>query len=157
MSFVRRTAALLLLWLVLTGGEGVVFGLAAAAVTALVSRLTFPQRGPGASPAGLLRFTGYFLVRSFLGGVDVAARAVHPRLPLRIQRHRHPFAVPPGPARTLFTGAISLLPGTLAVRPAGPHHLLIHSIAGDPRSQAGDLERRAAGVFPPADTRRHEP
>lgn len=149
--FVRLTATLVLLWLVLAGGDGIVFGLAASAATALLSQLAFPRAGRVPSVTGLVVFAGYFVAQSFVGGVDVAVRALHPRLPLRIRRYHHRFAVPPGPARTLFTGIISLLPGTLAVRPDGSDHLLIHSIAGSPRAQAEDLERRAAGLFVPAD------
>lgn len=155
-SFARLTTAMLLLWLVLAGGDGIVFGLAAVAVVALLSQLAHPRPGPRLSVTGLLRFSGFFVVQSFAGGVDVAARALHPRMPLAIRRHRHRFAALPGPARTLFTGVISLLPGTLAVRPDGPHHLLIHSIAGDPHSQAAALERRAARVFAPSHRVEHD-
>ena len=66
------------------------------------------------SPAGLLRFAGYFAFSSLLAGMDVAWRALQPRLPIRPQLIPYHPRLPAGAARIFFSNVINLLPGTLS-------------------------------------------
>lgn len=137
---------LALLWLALSGGEDWVFGALAIAAVLVVSQGLAPLPAMRISPRGLARFLGFFLRGSMLGGADVARRALSPRLPLEVQRQCYRLAVPPGPPRAVFIGAVSLLPGTLSVRLQGDE-LLVHSIAGDAGVTLRRLERRVAELF----------
>lgn len=96
-------------------------------------------RRVGALPA----FAGYFVSRSLLGGLDVARRALDPRLPLEVCERPYDLTVRGDGARTLFVAVVSLLPGTLATGLAG-QRVKVHSIAGDPHAQLADLERQVA-------------
>ena len=110
-----RGAGFLSLWVVLIGfaptdlAAGV---LAAAAATCTSLRLLPPQPG-GMRLTGLLSLIPHFLWKSVVAGVDVARRALDPRLPLRpgFVACRVRFA--PGPARNAFAAMTSLLPGTV--------------------------------------------
>ncbi len=64
---------------------------------------------------GFLAFVGFFLLQSVRSGIDVARRALHPRLPIDPNFVRFEFRLPPGPARVFLVNTISLLPGTLSV------------------------------------------
>ncbi|MFW6057123.1 MAG: Na+/H+ antiporter subunit E, partial [Chloroflexota bacterium] len=122
------------------------FGFMAVAATLLISQRLAPIPRATLSVPGLARFVGFFLWGSLAGGVDVASRALLPRLPLDIHEHWHRFRLPPGPPRAVLVGSISLMPGTLSVRLIGDA-LLVHSIAGDPLNRLVQLEHRVADMF----------
>ena len=64
----------------------------------------------------LARFVLRFLRQSVVAGIDVAWRALDPRLPLRPGFVVYQPRLPPGPARNAFCTMTSLLPGTLPCR-----------------------------------------
>lgn len=108
-----RAALFLALWLVLTGPDpaGLVFGFfAVAGATALSLRLLAPA--PGRAPWRALPMLPGFVWRSLLGGVDVARRAIDPRMPLAPAWRRVPCRLSPG-GRFLIGAEFSLMPGTL--------------------------------------------
>jgi multicomponent Na+:H+ antiporter subunit E len=63
----------------------------------------------------LLRFVPHFLWQSVLAGVDVARRALVPRMPLKTGFIVCPVSFPPGLARNEFASIMSLMPGSLPV------------------------------------------
>ena len=63
----------------------------------------------------LLRFVPHFLWQSVLAGVDVARRAMSPRMPLKDGFVTCPVSLPPGLARNDFISIMSLMPGSLPV------------------------------------------
>lgn len=63
----------------------------------------------------LLRFVPFFLIRSLLGGADVAWRAFHPGMPIDPQEIKYRVALPPGLPFVFMANTVSLLPGTLSV------------------------------------------
>jgi multicomponent Na+:H+ antiporter subunit E len=80
------------------------------------------------SPLGLTRLSLRFLRQSIVAGVDVARRALDPRLPVRPGFVSFRSRLPPGTARSAFCTLTSLLPGTL---PAGTDEsgaLLVHCL-----------------------------
>jgi multicomponent Na+:H+ antiporter subunit E len=74
----------------------------------------------------VLRFPG----QSIVAGIDVAWRALHPRMPLQPGFVIYPVRFPPGSARNAFTTLTSLLPGTV---PAGDENgqLVYHCLDVD--------------------------
>jgi multicomponent Na+:H+ antiporter subunit E len=64
----------------------------------------------------LLRFVPYFLRESVAGGIDVARRALSPRMPLRPALIEYPLGLRSEAAQVFFSWAVSLLPGSASVR-----------------------------------------
>lgn len=126
----RRFLAYLVLWLALTGLAGIdlVIGLAAAAGATWVSVLLLPVNGGRLSLAALARLVVRLLWQSLIAGIDVARRALDPRLPLRPGVITYSTGLAEGPARNAFRALTSLLPGTLAVSIAEAGDLLIHCL-----------------------------
>jgi multicomponent Na+:H+ antiporter subunit E len=146
-------------WVITEGGAGGVGGWSVAAAAALAGvyvrgRLAPAHAAPAGtarhrlSPMGLLAFVPYFLWQSLRGGTDVALRAMGPGLRLAPDLLDHPMALPPGPARTLFTGTLSLLPGTFSADLEGDT-LRVHVLdrTGDVGTRIAELERRVAAVY----------
>jgi multicomponent Na+:H+ antiporter subunit E len=124
-----RVFGCLVLWVVVTGGNpadlvaGVVAALAASWASLHLLR-------PGTSrvrPAALAKLLLHFLHQSVVAGVDVAWRALDPRLPINPGFVLYPVHLAPGPGRNAFTGLMSLLPGTVPTGPA-ERGLLIHCL-----------------------------
>lgn len=111
-----RTSILAAGWWAITEGDRAALGFGVPVVLlALLTSLSLPApptRRP--SPLGILRFAVTFLAGSVGGGLDVAWRAFHPRVPLSPNVVRYTLRLPSGPARSLFTGAVSMMPGTLS-------------------------------------------
>lgn len=145
----QRTVSLLLLnalvWWVLAGpawGFGVF-----AIVLATAAGLALPAgQAVHYSVSGALWFSGYFLVQSVLGGVDVARRAFSPTLPLDLTWQRYPLRLQGDPARTLFINAISLLPGTLSAELEGDI-VLVHGLTAQSLEELATLESRVGHLF----------
>jgi multicomponent Na+:H+ antiporter subunit E len=117
---VRRTLLAVALWWVLVEGDhgGVAVAMMVVLAAAATSIILLPAgRTPRISLVGLARFVPFFLIQSARGGLDVARRALDPRLPLQPGYLEHETSLPEGLPRFVFTGAVSLFPGTLAVAP----------------------------------------
>jgi len=63
--------------------------------------------------AALLAYLPHFLWQSVAAGIDVARRALDPRLPLNPGFVRYRTALPPGAVRDAFASITSLLPGSV--------------------------------------------
>src|SRR5215470_11704771 len=117
-SAAGRATAFLSLWLALSGadpGDLPAGALAVVAATWTSLRL-LPPSGARLSLPALASLALRFVCQSVVAGVDVARRALDPRLPLRPGFVAYPVRFPPGTARNAFTSLTSLLPGTV---PAG--------------------------------------
>jgi multicomponent Na+:H+ antiporter subunit E len=117
-TMLRRALALLGLWLVLSGAEpaDLPAGIIASLVAAWTSlRLAAPSTARLA-PIAVVGAVLHFFRQSVVAGVDVARRALDPRLPLKPGFVTYPVRFPPGTARSTFAALTSLLPGTV---PAG--------------------------------------
>jgi multicomponent Na+:H+ antiporter subunit E len=84
LAFFPRFVSMLAFWLILDGGKlaGVIIGLPSAALAAWLSIKLAPPACGYISPVGSLFFCVHSLWGSLVAGVDVAIRALHPRLPL---------------------------------------------------------------------------
>jgi multicomponent Na+:H+ antiporter subunit E len=148
--FIARLALMALVWLGMNGtdwsswivGGPVVFGAAWVSVTLL------PDTRWRLSAGGAIAFAGFFLRESLRGGWDVAWRALSPALPLSPAIVCFPLHLPPGPARLLFCGAISLLPGTAVVAIANGS-ICVHVLEASPRveTELRELEGHVAALF----------
>jgi multicomponent Na+:H+ antiporter subunit E len=127
---VERAAIYLALWFVLlpsTKPGDVVLGLAAAAAATWISLRLLPPEG-GRVRLGALMLQGpHFLWESVRGGIDVARRALAPRMTLEPGFVTSPTRLPRGMARNTFSTVASLMPGTL---PAGEdgESLVVHAL-----------------------------
>ena len=102
-------------WVVLIGADPVdlAAGLVTAAAAAWASLRLSPPNDGRLRYAALARLVWRFIRQSISGGVDVARRALDPRLPLRPGFVTYPVRLLPGPARNAFCAFTSAMPGTL--------------------------------------------
>lgn len=112
-----RVALIALLWWILTEGDLGYWGLALPIIiaTTVASLLLMPAGTWRWSLIPLVRFVPYFLYQTWHGSLDVARRALHPRLPLQPAFIDYRLRLPEGPQRVFLSGILSLLPGTLSV------------------------------------------
>jgi multicomponent Na+:H+ antiporter subunit E len=123
-----RSLILIVLWWILAGGSWSAPLLAAAVIgAALVAsfRLT-PAISWHLSIRAIGRFIPYFLKQSLRGGLDVAHRALNPRLPIAPETIDFEVALPSNAARIFFCCVASLLPGTLGVTLPADGRMRIH-------------------------------
>ena len=117
-------------WIILIGWSpsNLAIGIPTAAVTAWVSLQFLPpaERHPsyGAWAGIILRLPW----QSLVAGIDVARRALDPRMPLRTGFVAFPSRLPPGPARDAFRALMSLQPGTLPVSAEDNGDILFHCL-----------------------------
>jgi len=147
-SLVFRTLVFAGMWWVLT--EGVVaswvVGVPVVVLAVVVSGALQP---PGRwSVSGIIRFIPFFLWHSLRGGMDVAARALHPRLPITPALVDRPWCLPPGLPRVLMANTVSLLPGTLSAE-LNDRCLRVHVLdhKGPYAAELRLIETRVAALF----------
>ena len=111
--FLRRLAVFSIVWLFIVNGTTSSWWIGAPVVVLAVAA-TLPIRSsiPVVSWE-LLRFIPFFLGRALSGGIDVARRALHPRLPLNPGVIEYPLRLPGGLPRVVMANTVNLLPGTL--------------------------------------------
>ena len=124
-SLVFRTALFALLWWILTEGatNSWLVGAPVVLLAVLASEVLLP--GVSWSLPGAVRFVPFFLWHSLHGGVDVARRALHPRLPISPELFDYRWRLPPGLPRVFMANTVSLLPGTLSAE-LDDAHLRVH-------------------------------
>lgn len=140
-AYVRRALILALMWWALTGGQwGAWWFVLPVLMVATLAPLGLPT--PAAtwrlSLAGGLQFIPFFLKNSFLGGLDVARRAIAPRLDVQPGLYQHELEVPTESARIFLSHVVSLLPGTLSAELNGTT-LTVHALAGSEADVVRDL------------------
>ncbi len=146
----RRLAAHALsfgaVWAILTGGQGWAIGVPAVLLASAASSRAGDFAG--GSIIGLLRFLPYFAWNSLQSGIDVARRALHPRLPIEPCLVRHAVGLEPPAARVFMANIVTLLPGTLSADLQG-RVLVVHVLdaRGPTAERLAVLERRVADLF----------
>ncbi len=147
-SVVVRTLLFALIWWILT--EGVPSSWWVGAPVILLAVLASAVLLPTVhwSWAGLLRFVPFFLWRSLCAGMDVAKRALLPRLPISPGMHDHRWRLPPGLPQVFMANTVSLLPGTLSAE-LDEKYLRVHVLdqTGAFASKLAVIEARVARVF----------
>lgn len=150
-----RGLALFGLWLALHGGTApadLAMGLVAAALATRASLRLLPP-GPGRpAPLAGLRLALGVVRASVAAGLDIAFRALDPRLPIRPGEVAVPLALAAGPGRDGFRLLASLQPGTLPVGLDEAGRLVIHAL--DTRMPVECETRTAEALFAAALGRR---
>lgn len=117
-------------WLIIAGTKPVdlLAGTFAAVIAAWISLRLLPSGTMRLRPVALAKLVLRFLYQSVVAGIDVARRALDPRLPLQpgyvIYRPRLPL----GTMRNAFSTITSLLPGTLPSGTDKSGGLIIHCL-----------------------------
>ena len=129
-SAISRAAGFFGFWLVLTGADAgdLAAGLVAAVAATWTSLRLIPAQQWNLRPIKLAKFVLHFLHQSIAAGIDVAWRALDPRLGLRPGFVVYQAQLPPGTTREAFCAIMSLLPGTLPCGPAEGNGLTIHCL-----------------------------
>ena len=129
-SAIARAAGFLCFWLVLTGADtgDLAAGLVAAVLATWASLRLMPAQQWTLRPIKIAEFFLHFLRQSIAAGIDVAWRALDPRLRLRPGFVVYQTNLPPGTTREAFCAIMSLLPGTLPCGPAEGNVLTIHCL-----------------------------
>ncbi|HEV7367908.1 Na+/H+ antiporter subunit E [Arenibaculum sp.] len=151
-----RFALAAIAWAAMTGGApgDQAFGVLAAALAAGASLALSPPADRRWRLAGVAAVLPDFLWQSLRGGVDVAWRAFAPHPPLRPGFLDLPLALPPGPVRTTFVGAVSLMPGTLPVGTAGDRlHLHVLDASQPVDAHVARTQRRFERLLAPGKER----
>ena len=123
-------------------------GLIATIVATQMSLRLLPPAAGRLRLGALLVFAPHFLAQSVLAGIDVARRALDPRLPLQPGTVVYRVGFPPGTARNGFAIITSLLPGSLPVDETADglvYHCL--DISQPIAEQLADEERRLADAL----------
>ncbi len=151
MGFTRvgfRIVLFAMLWWVITEGamNSWFIGVPVVLLAVFASGVLLP--GVSWSLPGIVRFVPFFLWRSLYGGVDVARRALHPRLPISPGLFEHKWRLPPGLPRVFMANTVSMLPGTLSTE-LDEEHLYVHvlDLTGAFASELAVVEARVARLF----------
>jgi len=146
-----RAMCFLALWFILMPSvkpADLACGLIATIVATQMSLRLLPPAAGRLRLGALLVFVPHFLAQSVLAGIDVARRALDPRLPLQPGTVVYRVGFPPGTARNGFAIITSLLPGSLPVDETADglvYHCL--DIAQPVAEQLADEERRLGGAL----------
>lgn len=138
------------MWWVVSEGDlaSLWVGLPAALGAALFSLVLEPRELTRPRLAGSVRFAGFFLVQSVIGGVDVSRRALSPALPIAPRSVVYPMRLVDALPRVVFVNTLSLLPGTLSSHLDG-ESLVVHALdcSGDVQAGIARVEDRVADLF----------
>ncbi len=129
-TWFTRWAGFVAFWSILAGPDpaDLAIGVLTAVAAAWTSLRLLPPDDWQLRPVALVRFVGRFLRQSVVAGVDVAWRALDPRLRLRPGLLAYHTRLPPGAQRNAFCTITSLLPGTLPCGSDEHGDLLIHCL-----------------------------
>jgi len=143
-----RASLFILIWWVLSHGAPLswLIGIPAVIIAVIVSAVLLPAK-PFVWHEFLL-FVPFFLIRSLLGGADVAWRAFHPAMPIVPDLIEFSTKLPPGLPQVFMANTISLLPGTLSAT-LDRSVLKIHVLdsRSDFLAELEVVEQRVARVF----------
>jgi multicomponent Na+:H+ antiporter subunit E len=129
-AVIARLVGFLGLWFVLAGPNltALPVGLFTVAFATWTSLRLLPPRRGRPRFASLTILVMDFLWQSVVAGIDVARRALDPRLPLRPGFVVCPLRLQPSPAQNAFLTLASLLPGTLPTGLDENGAVLIHCL-----------------------------
>jgi multicomponent Na+:H+ antiporter subunit E len=117
-------------WVIIAGTNpaDLLAGVLAAIIATGVSLRLLPPKTIRLRPIALAKLVLRFLYQSIYAGVDVAWRALDPRLPLQPGYVIYRSRLPPGTMRNAFCTMTSLLPGTLPSGTDESGGLIVHCL-----------------------------
>ncbi|MGA8969647.1 MAG: Na+/H+ antiporter subunit E [Pseudolabrys sp.] len=125
-----RVMGFLAFWVIIAGTNpaDLLAGVLAAIIATGVSLRLLPPKTIRLRPIALAKLVLRFLYQSIYAGVDVAWRALDPRLPLQPGYVIYRSRLPPGTMRNAFCTMTSLLPGTLPSGTDESGGLIVHCL-----------------------------
>ena len=139
-----------LIWFILSKGNfsSWIVGLPSIAFAVIATDRLFAPGKEKVRISALPGFVIWFLWHSLRGGLDVAWRALQPRVQLKPGFLRYPMALPPGRARVFMVNVISLLPGTLSADIEGDV-LVLHALdtSADVIVETREAETRISALY----------
>jgi multicomponent Na+:H+ antiporter subunit E len=125
-----RAAGFFAFWVILCGLQplDLIAGVFAAIAATWASLVLLPPGRWSFRPLAIAGFALRFLRQSVVAGLDVAWRALDPRLPLHPGFVVYRSRLPAGPTRDAFCTVTSLLPGTLPSGTDESGGLVIHCL-----------------------------
>lgn len=129
-SLLLRAAEFLAFWVILFGinPRVLLVGVVVAVITTWVSLRLLPPGLRSFHPIPLMQLALSLLAQSIGAGVDVALRALDPRLPLRPGFLIYRTCLPPGLTQHAFCTMTSMLPGTLPCQADDSGNVVIHCL-----------------------------
>lgn len=146
-----RAALLAGVWVLVAAEDSApsaLFGLIAVVLATAASLVFSPPAKTRVAVVEAARYAAAFVHRSLLAGIDVARRALDPRLPIDPAWRHYTLRLPPGPARIVLLGTVTLLPGTLSAEIEDGElwvHVLDASLPVD--REFAEWEQRVARLF----------
>jgi multicomponent Na+:H+ antiporter subunit E len=145
-----RIVLFAIIWWILTAGksDSWVVGVPTVFISVFVSMALTNQSPNSWRILAIMRFVVFFVKASVRGGLDVARRVFHPRLPLNPDLVDYPLTLKKQSARILMANIISLLPGTLSVELQDKHikvHVLDNNL--DVRSELQAVESAVGALL----------
>ena len=127
---IARIGGFFVFWVIIAGTNPVdlLVGVLVALVVAWTSWTLLPTGTKRLRIAAFAGLVPRFLYQSVTAGIDVAWRALDPRLPLQPGFVHYQPRLPPGPARSAFCTITSLLPGTLPSGTDSDGRLIVHCL-----------------------------
>lgn len=139
---------LALMWIALNGTQRWLAGVLVSCTGAAMAGWLAVNRPYPLAARQVLPFLGFFLLGSLRGGIDVAWRALHPRLPIEPQFRRFPLDLPQGQPRTVMVSVLSLMPGTLSAELEDDGTtLVVHALTDSAMASVAALEARIQALF----------
>lgn len=125
-----RVVGFLAFWLVVAGVKpaDLFVGAIAAIIVTWISLRLLPPGSVHLRPIALAKLVLRFFYQSIVAGVDVALRALDPRLPLRPGYVTYRPRFPAGTMQSAFCTMTSLLPGTLPSGTDESGGLIVHCL-----------------------------
>lgn len=126
-SIIARAAMFGTLWWILTAGEHNGWGVGGVTIV-LAMAVSLMMSPLGAHRFSIMRLPGFlafFLFQSIIGGLQVAAIAIRPRLDLQPAMLEIHLRLPEEAARVFLVSTLNLLPGTLSAG-LDANRLLLH-------------------------------
>ena len=139
-----------LIWFILSKGDFAswIVGLPCVALAVVATDRLFAMGVQKVRISSLPGFMIWFLWHSLRGGLDVAWRALQPRVQLKPGFLHYPMTLPQGQARVFMVNVVSLLPGTLSADIEGDV-LVLHALdtSADVIAETRDAEQRVSALY----------
>ncbi|PPD44042.1 MAG: sodium:proton antiporter [Methylocystis sp.] len=128
--FLLRSLVFLGLWLVISGvsTSDLALGLAVAVIAAFASARLLPCTGVRLNPRACVEMALGLPFQIAVAGIEIARRALHPKLPLSPGFIEYTSHLPEGVSRNAFTALVSMQPGSVPIAGHKGGDILIHCL-----------------------------